>query len=793
MRRLGIVVLALLAWNAAPARAATQFTDFTSVTTTSASGTLQGVGGVAIVGDEISTVPGSVIDGTSTAFSSNLFTPPLPTTDAIEIRGATGRNFTIGSPSGVVNPVIHINSLLSQLTFPAGTTIQRLSGDGNFVVSGNVVRGTAGQADANGTVRLVGTFNFVQFSTTPQFAGSQPDGILVQLGADPFEQPRIARLRWPLDEDISSGSVSDATGQGNTGTISGAQPIYDGRFGRAFRVPVGASIASARNAGLETPRMTAVMWLRRDGAPASPSTLIRYGTAAGCAGGSSWSLTTTANGGFRFQAKTAGGTLTDTFNPVPGLWDGGWHALAISYDGASPKLAYGNTVSGVFNQNLGSLTYSGTRGLEVGGADCPEPAAGIDVDDVRLYPSALSDFDLRYLTNRLHVFPPTLPSSPLDDSPLIARYPLNAAPFGSVDVTDASGHGLHGRNSTGVATDGRFAQALSGEFEVPNPTVGTRILEPFQVTLSTWIRGSQPYPAARTIIGKGGTTCNNTAAYGLLTKSLGQPYFRVETVDTNGVEQTVDSPELSSGAVFDGTWHALAGTFDGNQAKIYLDGALVGTTTMPPGFATIDYDDWTDGTLGVGWTRGCAGSGFGKNLDEVQIYDRAITAQEIAYLHDPSATQPPVLPMPTPTATPTPTASATATATATARPRPRPRPRPRRRRPLRRLRLRCSAQATRRRPRRRPRRRRRRCRPPRPRRSRRSRRRPPSPSPAWRSSGTSTAASASGPRTTRARSSTLQATACTAPSVRAASSARAASAMRSRCRVRPRQPGSAST
>ena len=130
------------------------------------------------------------------------------------------------------------------------------------------------------------------------------------------------------------------------------------------------------------------------------------------------------------MAKTAGGTLTDVFNPVPGLWDGGWHAVALSYDGASPKLAYDTAITSVFNQNLGNLTYSGSagdRGLEVGGTGCPEPAAGIDVDDVRFYPSALSDFDLRYLTNPFQVTPPQLPTQPMPYQELLARYRLDAA------------------------------------------------------------------------------------------------------------------------------------------------------------------------------------------------------------------------------------------------------------------------------------------------------------------------------------------------------------------------------
>ena len=116
----------------------------------------------------------------STVFNRPDFTPPLPMSDAIQFIGASGYQYTLAFGAPVKDPVLHLGSLASTLTFPPGTTITRVSGDAEFGVSGNTVIGglDAPTDDANGTVRLTGTFTSIPFTTT--FAGS--DGIFIQAG-----------------------------------------------------------------------------------------------------------------------------------------------------------------------------------------------------------------------------------------------------------------------------------------------------------------------------------------------------------------------------------------------------------------------------------------------------------------------------------------------------------------------------------------------------------------------------------------------------------------------------------
>ena len=129
-------------------------------------------------------VPGSTVDGSSTVFSSSLFAPPLPTSDAIEFNGYQGNSYTLQFGAPVTDPILHLYSLASTLAFPDGTQLTKLSGEDSFTVSGSSVSGAlSGSSDASGSVRVSGTFSSIPFSATPVYQPSTEDGILLQVGA----------------------------------------------------------------------------------------------------------------------------------------------------------------------------------------------------------------------------------------------------------------------------------------------------------------------------------------------------------------------------------------------------------------------------------------------------------------------------------------------------------------------------------------------------------------------------------------------------------------------------------
>jgi hypothetical protein len=187
-----IVGLVAIAGTAEPVlgqSAAPEFADWTAIEGNTVRGTLLGRP-VSMSGGVISQLPGSVVDGSSTLFAGPEFTPPLAFSDAPELRASDPPStFTLALGGPVVDPILHLASLGSALTFPAGTGLVRRSGDAGFAVTGNVVSDTAVD-DVEGTVQLTGTMEAISFSA--RYTRAQLDGVTFQVGGTAPPPPPVA-------------------------------------------------------------------------------------------------------------------------------------------------------------------------------------------------------------------------------------------------------------------------------------------------------------------------------------------------------------------------------------------------------------------------------------------------------------------------------------------------------------------------------------------------------------------------------------------------------------------------
>jgi PKD repeat protein len=209
---------------------------------------------------------------------------------------------------------------------------------------------------------------------------------------------------------------------------------------------------------------------------------------------------------------------------------------------------------------------------------------------------------------------------------------LGAAP-------DSSGHGLNGTVASADLVPGRFGNAFSfaagGNVRIP----GSPLLEPQRLTVVAWVRANA-VTASDYVLAKGGDDVCTNSSYALGTGPAGGLVFSVRRDDGSG--NAFPSPSAPP-SIWDGQWHAVAGTYDGATVRLYVDGAQVGNGT--PGVTAIPYAR-DDDTLAIGTYPQCANSGFDfpGAVDEVRVYNRALTAPEVGVLHDPGATAPPALP-----------------------------------------------------------------------------------------------------------------------------------------------------
>src|SRR5207248_1885596 len=87
---------------------------------------------------------------------------------------------------------------------------------------------------------------------------------------------------------------------------------------------------------------------------------------------------------------------------------------------------------------------------------------------------------------------------------------------------------------------------------------------------------------------------------------------------------SVDHVLSSPATVTDNAWHHVALTKDGTNLILYLDGSSVASTPMTE--ATY----YQGGGIAIGRDGDSSGSYFPGNIDEVAVYDHALSASQVA-------------------------------------------------------------------------------------------------------------------------------------------------------------------
>lgn len=138
---------------------------------------------------------------------------------------------------------------------------------------------------------------------------------------------------------------------------------------------------------------------------------------------------------------------------------------------------------------------------------------------------------------------------------------------------------------------------------------------PFSMAL--WVRTTTPFydPSSPTLLLGWGNTPYSPTVAALSWEGDGTSWF------TNWRSGFISSPSLT-----DGKWHHLAATNDGSNAKLYVDGSLYAEEKIT--FAIGGSD------LSIGGSFWETNKAFTGDLSDVYIFDRAITAQEVAGLYN---------------------------------------------------------------------------------------------------------------------------------------------------------------
>ena len=186
---------------------------------------------------------------------------------------------------------------------------------------------------------------------------------------------------------------------------------------------------------------------------------------------------------------------------------------------------------------------------------------------------------------------------------------------------DSSGHGNSGQLGASADPDSADpdwipghdsggALAFNGSSYVTVPDTG--LLEPPRLAVDAWVARSGSPGRWRYVLSKGSLDCDRSA-YGLYSGWSGGMAFYVSSAS----EYTI-SPEVSSSIVWDGAWHHVIGSYDGDRVRLWIDGNQVGAGT--PVAMSIAY---TSGSRGIyiGSYRGSCDLGFRGAIDDVAVWD----------------------------------------------------------------------------------------------------------------------------------------------------------------------------
>jgi len=287
---------------------------------------------------------------------------------------------------------------------------------------------------------------------------------------------------------------------------------------------------------------------------------------------------------------------------VPGQLYVKVNGIQVNYDGDAANLTVAgwqpwNIDLAAINTNLSNVT-SLTIGIQGPGA-----TGTLLLDDIRLY-----SYDRELIT----------PSDP-GNAGLQAHYEFEG------NTNDSSGNARHG---TAMGNPffgaGKIGQAISFDgiddvVEVPH-SAGIGFNDSTNLTVTLWAKPIKLPRLSWTGIITKNRDVGGSAAYGIWMSNSNQWHFRVD--GTAGNANIPGAPEVTE------DWHFVAMTHDVDATTLrgYVDGLMIyENTNSNPAPLTAQSPLWIGGAQGV--TEFYPGQ-----IDDVRIYDRTLTQEEITWL-----------------------------------------------------------------------------------------------------------------------------------------------------------------
>jgi hypothetical protein len=402
---------------------------------------------------------------------------------------------------------------------------------------------------------------------------------------------------YPFEND-----VNDASGNGNDGTIVGDPNFVDGPmgFGTAMEFNGDDYIDCGNADSLQIQdEITMAFWFNVAAFENTWEAMLSKGDTA-------YRVSRGPGDGDATHMGISGTTAGDGngwFNGNSLVTGGIWHHFAGTYDGTEGRI-YIDGVLDATTEATGQINIE-TENLWIG-----NNSQNIDrffhgmMDEVMLYNRALSEAEVMYLAGRR-----ATPADPGADD-LLAFFPLEN------DVLDASGNGNDGT----IVGDPNFVEGPAGfgmamEFDGDDYVDTGNVDDLAEWSIACWAKS----PAAPSGDPPSGPV-HREQNYQFNWNHSSEVFRASVTVNAGGWHAA------SLGNLQADTWYHLAGSYDGETLKSYLDGELITANEEPSGPPVAETN-----SLKLA-KHAAADQFFTGTVDEAAVYTRALSAGEIRYI-----------------------------------------------------------------------------------------------------------------------------------------------------------------
>ena len=437
---------------------------------------------------------------------------------------------------------------------------------------------------------------------------------------------------WSFDEG-SGLSAADKSGNGNTGTLATAPatPTWtSGKYGKGLSFDGGDYVSRADTDSLSiTKSFTISSWVK-------PTSLTDTGpiVAKDTSGGKrSFYLNININK-FRALISSDGGSTLIYRDSATAFSVNTWYYVSAVYDSAGQTLnMYVNGVldNGIISAAVPTSIYDGNADINIGFDSSLSKYLSGQLDDVRIYNYART---AKQIISDMQSEHPSVASAQGGAQPAIAYYRFDEGQGTVANNAGSGGSTLNGTltNMSAPATatsgwtkSGKFGTAL--QFDGINDYVDSgnqTVLKPTAAfSVSGWINSSSFSTYQRYLVSQGMTCVSPSRMWEVITE-VGGKLVLMWSSDGQNTKSPMSIKSLSSGV-----WQQFTVTFNNGTVKFYINGVLDSTDTTSQG--SNAYLNTNAVRTGYGF---CNANDvnirpFSGSLDEVKIYNYALTADEV--------------------------------------------------------------------------------------------------------------------------------------------------------------------